>query len=153
MYNIPQQRDLLLKTFRTLSNTQQEIISTCENKLKSIKISIELKINKNLKQHRNSASIGTHSKSQTPPFFLTFEIFNYNIHNYMEDSRLSSNVMPYSICKNTNGVPSKCTKQIIQLERFDVKVIAELKDIMINLSSNPKVYQIIFIIIVDIPKD
>lgn len=27
------------------------------------------------------ATIGTHYKSQTPPFLLTFKIFNHNMHN------------------------------------------------------------------------
>ena len=39
--------------------------------------------------------IGKKSRSQTPPFLLTFEIFNRNLHNCLVDSRDSSNVMPY----------------------------------------------------------
>jgi hypothetical protein len=43
--------------------------------------------------------IGRKSKSQTPPFLLTFEIFKQNVHNCLVDSGASSNVMPYSVCK------------------------------------------------------
>ena len=44
------------------------------------------------------------------------------------------------------------TTKIIQLDRSDVKVRGELKDIMIRLASDPRVHQEINIIVVDIPK-
>jgi hypothetical protein len=42
--------------------------------------------------------------------------------------------------------------KIIQLDRTSVKVIGELKNVLIRLSSNPKVHQVIDIIVVDIPE-
>jgi len=42
--------------------------------------------------------------------------------------------------------------KIIQLDRTNVKVIGELKNVLIRLSSNPKVHNIIDIIVGDIPK-
>jgi hypothetical protein len=42
--------------------------------------------------------------------------------------------------------------KIIQLDRTNVKVIGELKNVLIILSSNPKVHQIIDIIIFYIPE-
>jgi hypothetical protein len=47
--------------------------------------------------------MGKKSKSQTPPFLLTFEIFNHNVHNYLVDFGASSNVMPYAVCKKLNA--------------------------------------------------
>ena len=44
------------------------------------------------------AAIGQRSISVTPPFLLTFEIFNNNVHNFMVDSSASSNVMPFLVC-------------------------------------------------------
>jgi hypothetical protein len=41
--------------------------------------------------------------------------------------------------------------QIIQLDRTRVKIIGEVNNILIRLSSNPKVHQTIDIIVVDIP--
>ena len=49
--------------------------------------------------------IGRKSRSQTPPFLLTFKIFNRNVHNCLVDSRASSNVMPYLVCKKLNAEP------------------------------------------------
>ena len=49
------------------------------------------------------ASLGGKSKYRTPTFLLTFEIFNYNMHNCLVDSGASVNVMPLSICKQING--------------------------------------------------
>ena len=42
----------------------------------------------------NEASNGGKSRSQTLPFFMSFEIFNHNVHNCLIDSGASSNVMP-----------------------------------------------------------
>ena len=42
--------------------------------------------------------------------------------------------------------------KIIQLDRSQVKVFRELKDVLIHLSSNSKVHHTIDIIVVDIPE-
>ena len=36
--------------------------------------------------------------SHTPPFLLTYEIYNRNLHNFLIDSGASSNIMPASFC-------------------------------------------------------
>jgi hypothetical protein len=79
----------------------------------------------------DGALIGKRSRSQTPPFLLTFGIFNRNVHNCLVDSGASSNVMPYSVCKKLNAQPKMCRTRIIQLDRSHVKVMGELKDAMI----------------------
>jgi hypothetical protein len=43
------------------------------------------------------------TRRNVPPFLLTFEIFNRNVHNCMVDSSASSNIMPWSICKKNNA--------------------------------------------------
>jgi len=43
------------------------------------------------------------------------------------------------------------TTRIIQLDRSVVKAMGELKDVQIILTSNPKVHQVIDIVVVDIP--
>ena len=75
--------------------------------------------------------IGRKSRSQTPPFLLTFEIFNINVHNCLADLGASSNVMPYSVCKKLNAQTKICKTKIIQLDQSHVKVMGELKDVMI----------------------
>jgi hypothetical protein len=79
--------------------------------------------------------MGDKSGSHTPPFILTFEIFNRNIHNYLVDSGASSNVMPYSIFKNLNLDPMESTIQIVQVDRLNVKFLGELKGVLIRLTS------------------
>ena len=75
--------------------------------------------NSNVKTTANKdALIAKNSKSTTPPFLLTFEIFNQNVHNCIIDSETSSNVMPYSFYKKLNAKPSPCEIQISQLDRF-----------------------------------
>ena len=56
----------------------------------------------------NGALIGRKSRSQTPPFLLTFEILNRNVHNYLVDSEDSSIVMPYFVYKKLNAHQKIC---------------------------------------------
>ena len=51
------------------------------------------------------ALIGGRSRSHTPPFLLTYEIFNKNVHNCLVDSGASSNILPKSICTKLNVQP------------------------------------------------
>ena len=90
-------------------------------------------------------------KSHTPPFLLTFEIFNKNLHNYLVDSRASSNILPRTVCAKFNVQPQKSVVRIVQLDQSQVEFVGELNQATIKLSSNPKKIQVIDIIIVDIP--
>ena len=83
---------------------------------------------------------------------LSFEIFNHNVHNCLVDSGASSNVIPLSICKRINRQPIPSPSRIIQIDRYVVKVIGEMKDVFIRLSADPKVCQFIDIMVVDIPE-
>jgi len=57
------------------------------------------------------------SKSQTPPFLLTFKIYNHvDVNNFLVDLGASSNVILYSKCKKIIATPIKSTTQIIQLD-------------------------------------
>ena len=96
--------------------------------------------------------IGNKSRSRTPPFLLTFEIFNQNVHGYLVDSGASSNVMPYLVCKNINVEPRICKTKIRELDKSNVNVMGELKDFLIQLASNSNAHQMIDIIVVDIPE-
>jgi hypothetical protein len=70
----------------------------------------------------------------------------------MVDSGASSNVMPLSVCQKINVEVKPSDLKIIQLDRTNVTVVGELKDVLIRLSSNPKVHQVIDIVVVDIPE-
>jgi len=92
------------------------------------------------------------TRKNVPHFLLTFEIFNRNVHNCMVNSGASSNVMPWFVCQKINAEVQPSSLKIVHLDRTSVKVIGELKYVLIRLSSNPKVHQIIDIIVVDIPE-
>jgi hypothetical protein len=70
----------------------------------------------------------------------------------MVDSGISSSVIPLSVYQKINVEVQPSSLKIIQLDRTNVKVIGELKNVLVRLSSNPKVHQIIDIIVVDIPE-
>ena len=48
---------------------------------------------------------GWEEKVDTPPFLLTLEMLNHNVHNCLVASGSSVNVMPLGICKTINGQP------------------------------------------------
>lgn len=99
----------------------------------------------------NATIIGKQFMSWTLSFLLTSYIYNHGVHNCLVDSRVSSNIMPYYVCKNISSTYFKCSPRIIQLDTPDVKVTGELKDVMILLASIPKVYQVIDSIVFYIP--
>ena len=93
MCNSPQQKEKLLKALGTLeeeppSDNQPE-------------------------EEIGEESLGRKSKYKTPAFLLTFEIFNYNVHNYLVDSGASVNVMQLLVCKQINGQPKPTTGQVL----------------------------------------
>ena len=73
----------------------------------------------------------------TPPFLITFEILNMNIHNFLVDSGASSMVMPYVVSKRLHAIPEKTGTRIMQLDRTHVKVIGALKDVLIRMVAKP----------------
>jgi hypothetical protein len=60
--------------------------------------------------------------------------------------------MPKTICAKLNITPQKSVIHIVQFERTRVEVLGEINSVSIRLSSNPKVCEIIDILVADIPK-
>jgi hypothetical protein len=144
-----QQRELLYDAFNHDDTQKRKVVVTenilSKNDAQEIhKVEIEATI--------NTTNIGAFSKSQVPPFLLTYEIFNFNVHNCLADSGASSNIIPFSICQKINIVLQITRTRIIQLDRTNVKVKGELKDVLIILSFDPRVHQMIDIVVVDIPE-
>ena len=96
--------------------------------------------------------IGRKSKSMTPLYLITFEIFNINVHNFLVDSGASSTVMPYAVAKRLHAIPEKIGTRIMQLDRTNVKVTRELKYVLIRMVAKPQYTQFIDVVVVDIPK-
>ena len=90
-------------------------------------------------------------KAKTPPFLLTLEILNHNVHNCLVDSGSSVNVMPLEVCKKINGYPKPTAWEVVQLDRTSVKVVGEMKNVLIRLSANNNICQFIDIMVADIP--
>ena len=73
----------------------------------------------------------------TPPFLITFEILNMNVHNCLVYSSASSTVMPYAVAKTLHAIPEKTWTGIMQLDKTNVKLNGELKDVFIWMSAKP----------------
>ena len=131
MCNVPQQKEKLLKALELL----EEDLPTNNQPVEEI---VE-------------ASVGGKARFKTPPFLLTFEILNYNVHNFLVDSGSVVNVMPLSVCKKINGQPKPTTWQVTQLDRTNVKVVGEMEDVLIRLFAKEKICQYIDIMVADIP--
>ena len=88
----------------------------------------------------------------TPPFLITFEILNMNVHNCLVDSGALSTMMPYVVAKRLHAIPEKTRTQIMQLDRTNVKLIEELKYVFILMAAKPQYTQVVDIMVVDILK-
>ena len=67
--------------------------------------------------------IGDRSNSNTPPFLLTYEIYNRNLHNCIIDLRASSNIMLASVCSKLNIEPQKSAVHIVEFDQTKVQVL------------------------------
>jgi hypothetical protein len=106
---------------------------------------------------RNKPTVNTCSEDKkgnpfVPLFLLTFEVFNINLHNCLVDSRASSNVIPLSICRKLNTIPLKSDKHVIQIDKTQMKFMGEHKDVMIRMVKHSEFFQVIDIIVIDIPE-
>ena len=95
MCKVPQQKEKLLKALEA----SDERLPT-DNRPKE-------------EEEIGETSIGGKSKSKHPPFLLTFEIFNHNVHNFLVDSGDLVNVMPISVCKKINGRPKPSMWRVV----------------------------------------
>lgn len=91
----------------------------------------------------NVILMGDRSNSHTKPFLQNFKNFNKNVHNCLVNFSASCNKMPYSICQKLNIIPHESTTQIIQLDISKVIVLGEINEVLIRLSCQPKVFQIL----------
>ena len=82
-------KDKNVKTTKQVKTLSVANTSSMKNKEKTIEE------DKRPNPREDGALIGRKSRSQTPLFLLTFDIFNRNVHNFLVDLEASSNVMPY----------------------------------------------------------
>ena len=82
---------------------------------------------------------GWEETADTPPFLLTLQMLNHNVHNCLVDSGSAVNVMPLEVCKNINGQPKSTFCEVMQLDSTGVKVVGEKKNVLIRLSANNKI--------------
>lgn len=119
LLKLMQQRDLLLKDMNerncktpTASSTQtkkpmsKHVSTTSATQIPSVMEATLSKMNRK-PQDVSAAMIGRKLKSMTPPFLITFEIFNMNVHNCLVDSSASSTVMPYAVAKRLQAILEK----------------------------------------------
>lgn len=86
------------------------------------------------------------------PFLLSLRICGKNLHNFMLDSRASGNVMPFSIYKKLGLNPVQTNKKVIQLDKTEVNVVGELRNIHVQVGSDPRIQTNIDIQVADISK-
>jgi len=60
--------------------------------------------------------------------------------------------MPFSVCQKLNVDPKKINIQIVQLNHSKVRVLGEMRNVLIRLSIDSHVNQIIDILVADIPE-
>ena len=60
--------------------------------------------------------------------------------------------MPITISQRLGAIPQPTSRVVIKLDKIEVKVIGVLKDVHIQLTTDPRIWDIIHIHVVDIPK-
>lgn len=76
------------------------------------------------------ASIGLfQGRLETPPFLLTIRMFGKNLHNYLLDSRASTNVMPFTVCQALGITPTPSNSKVTQLDKNEINLVGELNRI------------------------
>lgn len=76
---------------------------------------------------------------EVPPFLLTIRVFGKNLYNCLVDSRASTNVIPLRVCRKLGISPTKSDKRVVQLDKYEVKVVGELLNIHMKITSKPRV--------------
>ena len=138
------QREIIIKSFTTMSLTSTSTPSSKKNSSIQSQASINLQSIVNVS---NANSVGL-----TLPFIFYFEIFNYNVKNFLANLGVSTNVMPLSMLKKLNIQPKKTDAKIIQLDISQFPFIDELNNVIIRMSSDSGVRQCINTVVVEIPK-
>ena len=60
--------------------------------------------------------------------------------------------MPYVVAKKIRAIPEKTGTRIMQLDKTNVKVIGELKDVLVQMANKPQYTQVTDIVVIDIPE-
>lgn len=87
---------------------------------------------------------------ENPIFLLSLRICGKNLHNCLIDLRASRNIIPYSICRKLGLQPVRANRKVVQLDKIEINVIGELKDVYIQLGVDPQISCYIDIQVVDI---
>ena len=70
----------------------------------------------------------------------------------MIDAAFSSNVIPLSVYKKLNASWEPSPTQIVQLDRSRVRVVGELKNVLLMIYVDLRIHHIIDIVIAEIPE-
>ena len=70
----------------------------------------------------------------------------------MIDAAFSSNVIPLSVYKKLNASWEPSPTQIVQLDRSRVRVVGELKNVLLTIYVDLRIHHIIDIVIAEIPE-
>jgi hypothetical protein len=108
----------------------------------------------NLEDENPTITIGPHIQYRSdasPPFYISLNIHDKILHNFLMDSRASHNVMP-KVVMDELGL--EITKPYLDLYSFDsrkVKRLGVIKDMVVTLSQLPMKSVVLDVIVADIP--
>jgi hypothetical protein len=106
----------------------------------------------NLEDKNLAITIGTHiedSSDASPPFYISLNIHDKVLHNFLMDSGASHNVMPKMVM---DDLGLYITKPYLDLYSFDsrkVKCLEVIKEMVVNLSQLPMKSVVLDVIVAD----
>ena len=72
-----------------------------------------------------------------PPFYISFLLHDFTLHNCMLDSGASHNLMPLSVMKELNLQITKPYRDLYSFDSKRVKCVRLIKDVVVSLAQIP----------------
>ena len=94
---------------------------------------------------------GKYQEGAIPPFYVSLNIHEKILHNAMLDSGASHNLMPKFVMERLGLEITKPYKDLYSFDSSRVKCLGLIKDLCVNLVQVPAKYQVMGIVVVDIP--
>jgi hypothetical protein len=108
----------------------------------------------NLEDDRPNITFGPHFegfKDNVPPFYITLNIHDQLLHNYMLDSGASHNVMPKTIMERLGLQITRPYGDLYSFDSRKVKCMGMIKDLVVTLAQVPVKSILMDVVIADIP--
>lgn len=91
------------------------------------------------------------NKDYVAPFYITLNVHDHLLHNYMLDSGASHNLMPKIIMEKLGLEITRPYQDLYSFDSRKVKCLGMIKDLVVNLAQVPVKSIMMDVVVVDVP--